>query len=69
MPKDGAAQTASRVDQHVNVASGAERLPFRESFGQPHMQAIFDRYADPDSRERIFSPTGNDESYGGASHG
>ena len=62
-------------DAHASTAksycarpgAAATQAPFRKTFGRPHMQAIFDRYADPDSRERVFSPARDDRFDGDAS--
>ena len=51
---DALASTAKL--QRSRSKGGPTHAPFRETFGQSHMQAIFDRHTDADSRERIFSP-------------
>ena len=64
MSKYGTDLSMGRVRLEISKANTSGRLPFREAFGASHMQEIFNRYADPDSRERIFPPHNYDTGYG-----
>lgn len=57
MSKYGVNLSGSRVRSYIEKENESGRLPFRAAFGAAEMQEIFDRYADPDSRVRIFPPT------------
>ena len=53
------AHASTSKSRHHTAAPGSTQAPFRKTFGQTHMQALFDHFADPDSRERVFSPACN----------